>query len=50
MVLAATNRPYELDDAARRRLTKRIYIPLPEQPTREAILRKLLGSVETSLS
>jgi len=29
MVAGATNRPQELDEAARRRLTKRLYIPLP---------------------
>ncbi|KOB58129.1 Aaa atpase, partial [Operophtera brumata] len=30
LIVGATNRPHELDEAARRRLVKRLYIPLPE--------------------
>ncbi len=38
----ATNRPQDIDEAARRRLVKRLYIPLPDAPARLAILRNLL--------
>lgn len=31
LVVGATNRPHELDEAARRRLAKRLYVPLPDQ-------------------
>lgn len=30
LLVGATNRPQELDEAARRRFVKRLYIPLPE--------------------
>jgi len=42
LIIGATNRPQEMDDAARRRFTKRLYIPLPEEDDRNALLRKLL--------
>lgn len=39
MVLAATNRPQDLDEAIRRRLEKRIYIPLPTAVGREQLFK-----------
>lgn len=41
-------RPQELDDAVRRRLVKRIYIPLPDAEGRAAILTHLLGGSNSS--
>lgn len=43
LVLAATNLPWAIDDAARRRFVRRQYIPLPEGPTREKQLLRLLS-------
>lgn len=43
LVVGATNRPGELDEAARRRFTKRLYIPLPSTGDREQLLRELLS-------
>ena len=40
--MAATNRPQELDEAALRRFPKRIYVALPDQSTREVLLKRLL--------
>ncbi|KAI9177636.1 hypothetical protein LWI28_017609 [Acer negundo] len=42
LLIGATNRPQELDEAARRRLTKRLYIPLPSSEARSWIIRNLL--------
>ncbi|KAH6595091.1 hypothetical protein BASA50_006077 [Batrachochytrium salamandrivorans] len=50
LVLAASNRPQELDEAALRRLVKRIYIPLPEASTRSALIKHLLGNHKHSLT
>ncbi|XP_060069631.1 katanin p60 ATPase-containing subunit A-like 1 isoform X2 [Ylistrum balloti] len=46
MVLAATNFPWDLDEALRRRLEKRIYIPLPTAEGREELLKINLREVE----
>ncbi|KAF9576273.1 hypothetical protein EC968_009835 [Mortierella alpina] len=50
LVMGATNRPQELDEAARRRFVKRIYIPLPEPETRRNLLTKLLSGQDYHLS
>lgn len=50
LVIGATNLPQELDDAARRRFVKRLYIPLPDQPGRETLLRTLLAKNSHSLT
>ena len=43
LVLAATNMPWAIDEAARRRFVRRQYIPLPEPHVRAEQLRTLLG-------
>lgn len=45
LLIGATNRPQELDEAMRRRLAKRMFIPLPNADGRKAILKNLLKSV-----
>ncbi|CAN6331836.1 unnamed protein product [Urochloa humidicola] len=43
LVLAATNRPFDLDEAIIRRFERRIMVGLPTQQSRELILRTLLS-------
>jgi len=50
LVVGATNRPQELDEAARRRLVKRLYIPLPELEARRRIITNLLGKEKHELT
>ncbi|KAM8771077.1 fidgetin-like protein 1 [Rhynchonycteris naso] len=49
LVVGATNRPQEIDEAARRRLAKRLYIPLPEAPARGQIVRTLMAREQCHL-
>lgn len=49
LVLAATNTPWTLDSAIRRRFEKRIYIPLPETGERVSMFKTNLGNIFHSL-
>jgi SpoVK/Ycf46/Vps4 family AAA+-type ATPase len=42
LMIGATNRPQELDEAARRRMQKRLYIPLPDAGARRVMLSNWL--------
>lgn len=50
LVLAATNTPYSLDQAVRRRFDKRIYIPLPEAKARQHMFKVHLGDTPYNLT
>ncbi|VDN56851.1 unnamed protein product [Dracunculus medinensis] len=50
LVLGATNRPYELDDAAKRRFAKRLYVGLPCQIARLQIIHSLLNDQKHIIS
>ena len=49
LILGATNMPWAIDQAARRRFAKRVYIPLPERETRMMQIAKLLEFQNQSL-
>ncbi|CAD2221914.1 ATPase family associated with various cellular activities (AAA)/AAA+ lid domain/Vps4 C terminal oligomerisation domain containing protein, putative [Angomonas deanei] len=48
LLIGATNRPDELDEAARRRMEKRLYIPLPDFNGRRFLIHRLLQLLEAS--
>lgn len=50
LVLGATNVPWELDAAIRRRFEKRVYIPLPEKDSRSYMVQLNLGDTPNSLT
>jgi len=50
LVLGATNVPWELDPAMRRRFEKRVYIALPEASARSVMFKLNLGDTPNSLS
>ncbi|GAB4841144.1 hypothetical protein Ancab_021888 [Ancistrocladus abbreviatus] len=48
LVLAATNRPFDLDEAVIRRLPRRLMVGLPDAPNRAKILSVILAKEELS--
>ncbi|KAI8905578.1 P-loop containing nucleoside triphosphate hydrolase protein [Gorgonomyces haynaldii] len=50
LLIGATNRPHEIDEAARRRFRKKLYIPLPVAQARKNIVQNLLKQTVYNLS
>jgi SpoVK/Ycf46/Vps4 family AAA+-type ATPase len=44
------DRPQEIDEAARRRFVKRLYVPLPDRLARRQIVNKLMSKQKHCLS
>jgi len=49
LVLGATNRPWDIDNAMLSRFEKKVYVPLPDLPARAAIFQIHTAGVESSL-
>jgi SpoVK/Ycf46/Vps4 family AAA+-type ATPase len=50
VVIAATNAPWELDEAALSRFAARVLVPLPDVGARTSILQQAMGSVACEMS
>lgn len=50
LFIGATNRPQDLDEAARRRFVKRLYVPLPDTSARKQLLNILLKNEKSNLN
>ena len=49
LVLGATNRPWDLDNAMLSRFEKKVYVPLPDLPARAAIFKIHTAGIESDL-
>ncbi|XP_033735826.1 spastin-like isoform X1 [Pecten maximus] len=50
LIMGATNRPQELDDAVLRRFAKRVYVNMPRKETRKSMLTQLLAKHSNPLT
>lgn len=49
LLVGATNRPFDLDEAVLRRFTTKIFLPLPNEFAREDMLKKQLGPMNKAI-